>query len=203
MRAGNLSPARHERRQDGRALELGRAGLGPRPAPLEDAAALLELPFVKPSLRQRGINADVEDATRRGLAAPCAVEEGQRFVEQQVRVLHDVVGLWNELRPLSVTRAEGVKLTPRDDQSAGVAQRLASRVLALEEQHLKRLPPIRVECRNLIIHVLLEVEPVDDRVELEEHIVAAAHVAHAHHPLGVPVVGVASAPDGGVGGRHE
>lgn len=121
--------------------------------------------LVPEDLRQRLLDAHVQDGPR-GLAT-VAVEKSQVFVQDQIRLRHEAIGFGHQGGLMSVSPTEVVELLIRDHELPDVSERLFRVVLSGDHQHLKALPPERLESGDVRIHVFVHVEPADHRVQLE------------------------------------
>jgi hypothetical protein len=97
-------------------------GFLPGAGPVEDPPAPPEQAVVEAALRERRLHSHRQDAGARDLAPARAVEDAEAFVQEQVRVPHDIVRLGDQQAAghgAAVPRHEGVEIGPRDQQGAG------------------------------------------------------------------------------------
>ena len=109
--------------------------------PIVDAAAVEEHVVVEEGVVAEDFIGIVKDGDGAGdLFSPGAVEPAKMFIEEEVAVLHFVVGFGNEAGP-GVAMDEVVKVGVGDDEVPGVAKvRRSTSVFTLEDEALKRLP---------------------------------------------------------------
>ena len=128
--------------------------------------------FVPVDTLQSFLHPDLEDGFR--FTRAVLVQEPHEFVEDEIRLRHDLVGFSDHRFLADVSLTEALKLIGSDGELASVTEGFGRVILLWHYQDLVAFPTERLESLDLLVHVLLVVEAANNGVDLKFDAVAVA-----------------------------